>query len=510
MMTPRRILLVLLAVLAFYQAGRENHRLVERRHAFLPKGVDPLENASPMVAFTSVAMGGLRGVLADILWIRLGRLQDEGKYFEINQLSRWITTLEPRIPEVWAFHAWNMSYNVSVLFNDPADRWRWVRAGISLLRDEGLRHNPKSPRICWDLAWIFFHKMGQELDQMHQYYKLYWAAEVESLLSGPSPDYTAFAALPDKLENLRSDPEVDALVTALEAGGFDLKTLRPKPGASSPEKLQELLDQHPGGERLKLFLGRELLRTRLGMDLVAMQAVDNAYGPLDWRLPESHALYWALLGLPGARDFEKSQLDRIVYHSVVNAFRRGRLQIHEKTGKPLFSPNLAMLDRALATMDAACAAHPQDGGIANARKFFLIDAVMILYQYNQTERSREIFTRLAQVYPEEVGGRAYEDFLIAKYVTEDMDTLSRGEAIALVEGSLFNGYLQLALGESNRATGYARYARQVYDRYQKAHCVDKEQKDRVCLEAFDVYRATALERAREWTGESLSSDGISP
>ena len=36
----------------------------------------------PMVAFTTVALGGFRGLLADLLWLRAGALQEDGKYFE--------------------------------------------------------------------------------------------------------------------------------------------------------------------------------------------------------------------------------------------------------------------------------------------------------------------------------------------------------------------------------------------------------------------------------------------
>src|SRR6266853_1021609 len=103
---------------------------------------EPLENSPPLVAFTTVALGGFRGIIADVLWLRATELQKDGKYFELVQLADWITKLEPRFAQVWAFHAWNMAYNVSVLFNDPPDRWRWVRQGIVLLRDEGLKYNP--------------------------------------------------------------------------------------------------------------------------------------------------------------------------------------------------------------------------------------------------------------------------------------------------------------------------------------------------------------------------------
>ena len=40
-----------------------------------------IEGLPPMVAFTTVALGGFRGVLADLLWLRTTGLQSQGKYF---------------------------------------------------------------------------------------------------------------------------------------------------------------------------------------------------------------------------------------------------------------------------------------------------------------------------------------------------------------------------------------------------------------------------------------------
>ena len=83
------------------------------------------------------------GLISNVLWIRANDLQDEDKFFEMAQLADWITKLEPHFVQVWIVQAWNMAYNISVKFKDFADRWRWVRRGIELLRDEGLRYNPE-------------------------------------------------------------------------------------------------------------------------------------------------------------------------------------------------------------------------------------------------------------------------------------------------------------------------------------------------------------------------------
>ena len=80
--------------------------------------VEPLENAPPVLAFTTVALGGFRGLIANALWIRANDLQDDDKFFEMAQLADWITKLEPHFAQVWLVQAWNMAYNISVKFKD--------------------------------------------------------------------------------------------------------------------------------------------------------------------------------------------------------------------------------------------------------------------------------------------------------------------------------------------------------------------------------------------------------
>ena len=49
-----------------------------------------IRNAPPMVIFTTVALGSFRGLVADLLWLRAGSLQEKGNYFEMVQLAMFI------------------------------------------------------------------------------------------------------------------------------------------------------------------------------------------------------------------------------------------------------------------------------------------------------------------------------------------------------------------------------------------------------------------------------------
>jgi hypothetical protein len=44
---------------------------------------EALENAPPVLAFTTVALGGFRGLISNLLWMRASQLQEDDKYFEL-------------------------------------------------------------------------------------------------------------------------------------------------------------------------------------------------------------------------------------------------------------------------------------------------------------------------------------------------------------------------------------------------------------------------------------------
>ena len=163
-----------------------------------------IEGLPPTVAFTTVALGGFRGVLADMLWLRTNGLQQQGKYFEMVQLASWITKLQPKFTGATAYLAWNMAYNISVTYTSPVDRWRWVQRGIELIRDEALNYNANDPLLYRELGWIYQHKIGNMLDDAQRYYKYMICKEMMKVYNGDSPDWKALAAAPKTISEFRS------------------------------------------------------------------------------------------------------------------------------------------------------------------------------------------------------------------------------------------------------------------------------------------------------------------
>ncbi|MEM9416535.1 MAG: hypothetical protein AAGA29_13825 [Planctomycetota bacterium] len=142
------------------------------------------DNANPQYVLLA-STGSFRGIAVNVLWYRIEKLKEQGKFAEANALARSIVSLQPRFPGAWEFMAWNMAYNISVQCNTAEERWYWVNNGLNLLRDEGIPNNPRSIQLYRQLSWILSHKMGGRTDDMHWYYKREFAEEWETVLFAP-------------------------------------------------------------------------------------------------------------------------------------------------------------------------------------------------------------------------------------------------------------------------------------------------------------------------------------
>ena len=165
------------------------------------------ESAPALSEGALAAMGGFRAIAAEVIWFRADRLQESGRYVELAQLADVLTRLEPHTPEVWSYAAWNLAYNVSVMMPTPEDRWRWVHAGLRLLRDDGLRLNPDSPEIMRELATLFEIKIGSGTDASGPVFRREWKRIVEDVQRRNAWD------------ELKMDPSVMARIE--QATGFD-------------------------------------------------------------------------------------------------------------------------------------------------------------------------------------------------------------------------------------------------------------------------------------------------
>jgi hypothetical protein len=452
----KKFLLLFLAAILVFGASRLQQSLNVDRAALGLTHTAVLENAPPALAFTTVALGGFRGLISNFLWIRANDLQQDDKFFEAAQLADWITKLEPTFTQVWLFQAWNMAYNISVKFKengpgDYTDRWHWVERGIDLLRDDGLRYNPNSILIYRELGWFFQHKMGQNLDDGNMFYKSQWANEMTNFFGYSG---TNFGPL-----------------------------LRPQ----TPEDFHRL----------------EIFTNQYKLDPVFAKQVDEKFGPFDWLLPEAHAIYWGAKALDAAaKNPDKVKADdlitvrRIIYQSLLQSFHHGRV-VANPLGRPYLGPNLdlvAHVNEAYTNFYAEEQDPGQKSGILKAHRNFLRDAIYFLYEADRMGEAQQWFNYLGQQYPDKPIIENQPDSLpktltLDEYavavVQIDIGETSQERVTAAVQGMLAQAYLSLISGQDDRYANLRRLAFRVYKSYS-----DKTLKfkgtDRIPLPPFDT------------------------
>lgn len=429
--------------------------------------IEPLENAPPMLALTTQVLGGFRGLIANALWIRSSQLQDDGKYFEMVQLADWITKLEPHIVTVWQVQAWNMAFNISVKFPDYEDRWRWVQRGIELLRDDALRYNPDQPGLYSDLAWLFQFKMGQNMDDGHFHYKLSWARDMMVLFDDAKPDFEKLIA-----------PQTD--------------------------------DER---ERAKL------LRTKYKMDPVRMKMLNELYGPLDWRLPEAHSIYWSSVGIDKCKkEDDVRKLRSGIYQSMNLSFQRG--QLIWRTNAFRFVPNLAIAPKVNAAYLEQLASSPPQltNGVANAYKNFLKDAPYQFFLVNRIPEAEQWLKTLRQRYPAVVPA----DTTLAEYAVnkaiESTQEQSQNKVGGLIRGFVTQSYYAELDDRPDDAAGLMLRAQELYAAYmarnkgnQRLAVISVEEAKREVVEALLSEQSPLptgaklrLRQLRNWPAETPS------
>ncbi|MEO7300023.1 MAG: hypothetical protein ABI042_15765 [Verrucomicrobiota bacterium] len=411
-------MLIALACAFFFGVFHVQRAMNRDREVLGLTRMPPLENAPPVLAFTTVALGGFRGLLANALWIRANDLQENDKFFEMVQLSDWITKLEPHFVQVWLFQGWNMSYNISVKFSDPADRWRWVQRAIALYRDEALRYNPDEPLLYRELSWVYQHKMGNNLDDAQNFYKKEWADEMQKLFGG-KPNFA------------------------------------------------ELISPQTPEQKTRA----KTLVEKYKMDPGLLKEVDELYGPLEWRLPEAHAIYWAELGRRKSKKEDEQTLRRSIYQSLQMAFVRGGFTENKIDKTFTLGPNLDLLPRVNGAYERLMDEDPtQKENMKTGHRNFLFNAVYFLYTANRQKEARYWFDYLGQKYPQSVLDKNHKKLSLEEFAIEqamgDVGETDRNKTTQLILGALNHSYDALAQDEDDLAANYAAMAQKIWNRYQ--------------------------------------------
>ena len=413
-----------------------------------------IEGAPPIVAL-GTAIGALRGLVVDYLWIKVNIMKEKGLFYEVMSDADLITKLQPRFGQVWSFHGHNMAYNVSVMTDTPEERWAWVKAGVDLVRNSGIRHNPNDLQLHKELAFWFSHKIDGVSDDAHLHYKRQFAKEWHVLLGAPPYEsearlawIKAIADAPDSLAQLeKKNPDVTVLVEELTEAlaGFDTqnqfsldksflnnigmwrasktstfaKALELDVLFKRNDPIYQAMDDILGDPenreaavQLTLFLRKKVLLEDYNMDPQLMYEYTRDTGPLDWRHPQSHALYWARRGsqFGDSRYKEDDNLpkimnnDRLFIQSMQALARTGTMNVdpfsEDNPGKLADNRWIDVLDGYFRDLYDKHYDSRGAGGdtFAGFYENFMKSAVRLLFRAGERERAQEILDRLDSLF----------------------------------------------------------------------------------------------------------------
>jgi hypothetical protein len=244
----------------------------------------------------------------------------------------------------------------------------------------------------------------------------------------------------------------------------------------------------------------KLLVEKYKMDPSFMKEVDERYGPLEWRLPEAHAIYWAALGLKRAAENPTKvakddliTLRRIIYQSMQLSFHRGRLVTNPFAQAFEFGPNLDIIPKVSAAYEQAAEDDEKNHDhILQAHRNFLRTAIYFLYEYNRVADAARWYEYLGKKYPNKplIDGKGHSlpaNLTLGEYVLSqigmDINETSKDKVTAAIEGMFRNAYESLVLGEDDRYAGYKLMAKRVWDVYQAK--LSKDSLERVKLRPLE-------------------------
>ena len=133
-----------------------------------PAELGEIDPASATMKFATL---GMRPVAVSWLWHKANEYKKFKDWDKLEATVEQIIRLQPNDLEVWDFQAHNLSYNVSVEFDDYRYRYAWVKNGIGFLV-QGTEYNRDEPGLLNQIGWFTGQKIGRS-DEAKQFRRIF-------------------------------------------------------------------------------------------------------------------------------------------------------------------------------------------------------------------------------------------------------------------------------------------------------------------------------------------------
>jgi len=336
------------------------------------------------------------------------------------------------------------------------------------------------------------------------------------------------AEAPADWASLMADADMAALVARCEKAGIELRSSRSAGGGEvntsffdkyqrvltptfkqqfdllagrlvyTPDEraLRDLLDDpdvRPRMDRLLAFLRRQVLAVKYKLDAQWMLSLMERFGPIDWRLPDAHGMYWTSWGIKQMDDLNVKNVSEFFGpNTPLNTDRVMLFALQRMTNysRLFFVPNLEQVDQSVlnllpdlrfvpathkAYLETSKKYDPESGKIAgedlrDGHQNYLRDVIRFYYLYGQQRQAEYYYEYLRTNYKTREG-TVNEDYLVPLrdfvFHEEFQERLSDPRIVTDAITGILNQALRfLIMGDADRANGMIRVARQdLYEPY---------------------------------------------
>ncbi len=114
---------------------------------------------------------GLRGVAVNLLWMQAIEHKKKENWDQLAATLQALIKVQPNFVKVWEYQAHNLSYNISMEFDDYEYRYHWVKKGIAFLK-EGIPYNRRDHRMTDNLGFFTGMKIGRS-DEKNSFRRMF-------------------------------------------------------------------------------------------------------------------------------------------------------------------------------------------------------------------------------------------------------------------------------------------------------------------------------------------------
>ena len=209
-----------------------------------------------------------------------------------------------------------------------------------------------------------------------------------------------------------------------------------------------------------------LLRERYKMDAEWMRTLNERYGPLDWRLPEAHSIYWASIGMHRSKkDEDVRRLRQAIYQSMNLSYQRGQMVMTSNSVR--FLPNLAIAPKVATAFQEQIAAAPAflTNGVTRAYRNFLRDVPYQFFIFNRVREGEQWLRFLREKFPDAVPPNTTLAEYAVSRATENVSEQNQGKMTGLVQALVTQSYFAVVDGQADQANEYMLRATELWTAY---------------------------------------------